>query len=52
MKQFGFKLTFSVEAKDKSDAIQKFLDAGFYPDEQIGNDMHELTKEEIKEYGL
>ena len=51
-KQFGFKLTYAVRAKDKEDAIKKFLNEGPDLHEQVGYDMRELTDKEIKEYGL
>jgi len=52
MKQYGFKLTYAVFAKDKDEAIKKFLNEGPDLHEQVGYDMDELTKKQIKEYGL
>jgi len=52
LKQYGFKLTYSIKAKDKDAAVEKFIDDGQDLHEAAGSDMHELTEEEIKEYGV
>ena len=50
-KQFGFKITFSVIAETKDQAIDKFLDSNLDLHELAGTEIHELDPEEIKEYG-